>query len=260
MQPETVTFAEVKTKPTYNKITRIVVIILCSVVGLAGIFLVYLVVHPISALNVPKSIGIRTVYGGEATADQEEKLWFDSIEQAMEGSDLSECVFISEPLLTFESDSEVSNLYFIELKNGRSEFIVFRFDKQGEQFSSATKTPFASTDLSKLLDGKFLYETEDLKAAEHLTDRMSDNLVGAPPSCFQYFGVSEDPSVLTLTVLGREPTDIIEYEYEGVTYYFWYFDKADFAQYLLDHPDFDFGDFTLARVIKVLEIKVDGSS
>lgn len=76
------------------------------------------------------------------------------------------------------------------------------------------------------------------------------------PSLFPFFGASDDPAVRGLTILGRPPSGVVEYEHEGKMYYFWYYDGSlDFGLYLVERG-FDFGDFTIGGLVEALEVEV----
>ena len=106
-------------------------------------------------------------------------------------------------------------------------------------------------------NGIYLYETIEAKTAFYIFERLTDNYP-EPAQGFQYFGVSTDPNIGNLSILGEHPTGIIDYTYEGTTYYFWYYEGLDIVGYLASCDDFDFGGFTAAQLIEVLDIKMEG--
>jgi hypothetical protein len=51
---------------------------------------------------------------------------------------------------------------------------------------------------------------------------------------------------------------VIPTDYEGHTYYIWYYIGTDFRQALLNDSDFKFGNFTMGQVIDILDINFNG--
>ena len=67
-----------------------------------------------------------------------------------------------------------------------------------------------------------------------------------------FFSWDNKDEVYELTINGNKPTDIIEYELEGKTYYYFDYMDADFVQQLFD--EVDFGNFTLQQVSDAIKI------
>jgi hypothetical protein len=73
-----------------------------------------------------------------------------------------------------------------------------------------------------------------------------------------YIGISDDPQIEHLRVLGQSPTKIITAQYQGQTYYIWYYLGSDFRQDLLSSPGFNFVDCTYGQIEQILQIDFKG--
>lgn len=243
----------------------VVAMVVAMVVVLPASCAVYFTLRPRDAIDLPHSVGFRTgvrVGGGaEVGADAPQK-WYASPEQARkEAGYLGSCEFVSEPLAIEETGRSAAVLYFADKDTSTHdimEFNVMRLEKKGGLYSAPQKSAaYAFTDTDMDSNGKYLYETVEAKTAFYLYQRFADNFP-EPAEGFQYYGVSTDPGIAGLSVLGKHPTGVIDYAYEGTTYYFWYYEGLDVVGYLLSRDDFSLGGFTPRELIAVLGIEVPG--
>lgn len=248
------------TKPKMSVKKKIVIGLLCLV--LAGVLffigvIVQIAVTPRSALNVPSSMGYRTgVTSIESENSGVDKTWYTTPRESLEVTEgFTDEEYLSETLFERAGKGKYLMANFYKTAKGNTGFVMSRFEVQDGLYSSPlSPVSYTYTELRNKSD-RYTYETERERVVEHITSGMFDNLMPAGIT-YPYAGVSTYPTVKTLTILGMSPTDIIEYEYEGITYYFWYYD-FDFNTYLSEHKDFDFSDFTRAQLIDVLKIEVE---
>lgn len=237
----------------------LVVLLLALPAGCA----VYLTMSPTNSLELPWSIGFRTGVemgpGAESSWDGGPQELYDTPEESWrESGRFQGGEFLSEPLAVEEDEDSVAILYFYDLgpeEGDKMEFNVVRMEKRDGRYAAPSKFgTYAFVDTDMASDGKYLYETVEAKTAFYIFDRLTDNLP-EPAQGFQYFGVSTDPDIGELSVLGEHPTGVVDYSYEGETYYFWYYDGLDIARYLASRDDFSFDGFTAAQLIDVLRIE-----
>lgn len=232
-------------------------VLLAALVLLAAFvtLIVYVATAPYPAADLNRSIGTRSgvtnrVQSGEAS-------WYASVDESIQAEATYEGVpFVSEPLMEVERDGIVSRLYFIESDGDNHElgFSVLRFEEEEGLYSAPLHTAgFYGMNPGRDPGEKYFYEMEEEWVADSLVTGLS---LGGRYS-FSYAGASADPAVRGLTVLGMPPAGVVEYEYEGTTYYFWYYgEDADFYGYLEEDPDFDFGGFTIGQLVVELQIEV----
>ncbi|OUO91549.1 hypothetical protein B5F40_03715 [Gordonibacter sp. An230] len=219
--------------------------------------------HPITDVPVSKGVryGVRIGGGDEAPSADGRARRVASPDDAPVGED--EDRFVSEPLLELESDDALARVFFISDRSkpdGNPRFYVQRFGKEGGGYIEdppGSGWSLAFVDPDDLLEDfvRHTYSQEEA-AADNLVHCFFSGTSLDPPSLFPFFGASDDPAVKELSILGRPPDGVVEYEHEGKAYYFWYYDGSfDFGRHLVDEG-FDFGDFTIGRLVEALEIEV----
>lgn len=251
--------ANVKNKLSVGE--KIVVGILCLLLTGVLFFIgtgVYAAITPSSALTIPRSMGYRTgvtSVESESSSSAEAKTWYKTPQESLkESKGFTDEEYLSEALFEKAEGDIYLQANFYKTDKGNTVFVMSRFEVKDDLYSSPLQPlSYTYTDLNKT--GRYSYETEKERVVEHITTGIFNNLIPTEIN-YPYAGVSTYPSVKTLTILGKPPTDIIEYEYEGTVYYFWYYD-FDFNAYLIKHTDFDFDRFTNAQLIEILEIKVE---
>lgn len=224
---------------------------------------VCLTLEPTNSLDLPWSIGFRTGIelrpGAGSDGGGAPRELYDTPEESMRANGWFDgCEFMSEPLAVEEDDEHVAILYFYDLgpeHGDKLEFNVVRMEKRGGRYAAPPESgSYAFVDTDMASDGKYLYETVEAKTAFYIFQRMLDNLP-EPAWGFQYFGVSTDPAIGGLSVLGEHPTGVVEYSYEGEDYYFWYYEGLDVTGYLGSREDFSYDGFTAAQLIDALRIE-----
>lgn len=184
---------------------------------------------------------------------------FSSIDEALANSSYREelesdsVLNLSDEVLRFEDENAATVFYFAENSVGNELFLGYIFDKDTRGYSELRYILFNLVDEND--PGPYTYENEDLVANTIVLQAVQwQGYARANDGKPTYIGVLEDESVYELRILGEAPTEIIKTEYEGQTYYIWYYEGNDFRQALIDDPVFDFSNFTHAEVIEVLAI------
>lgn len=243
-------------------VIALIVFLLVTPAGCA----VYFTMKPTNSLTIPWSVGftsgVRTGPGAESGQEGDKQILYGTPDESLKANGwYDDCEFVSEPLAVEETDDSIAVLYFCDIGyygKGELEFNVVRMEKKEGRYANPPKSgAYAFTDTNMADNGKYIYETIEAKTAYYLFNRLTDNYP-EPAQGFQYYGVSTDPNIGNLSILGEHPTGIIDYTYEGTTYYFWYYDGLDIVGYLASRDDFDFGGFTAAQLIEVLDIKMEG--
>lgn len=220
---------------------------------------------PSSAVDIPRYRGERTAISHDSDNNSNaQENWFNTHEEVLDGIEYGlEALFISDPIVAKTSDDDVEYVlrFAVFDKNNVSGpgFLASGIRQQNGRYSyDSSISFFAEADLNGAFSTSYKYETEEIRVAEYI-DRSIDNIsrskTGTP---FAYFGVSESPKIGEMTILGEHPEGIVEYAYEDITYYFWYYSELPILEYLLESDDFDFGGYTLREMIEVLEIKTPG--
>lgn len=261
-QAKQIPLSQSNKKKLWRRLVIIVILfVLILLIGGCSWLFYEVALTPSSPLDINRSRGTSTAIelNSAGSAQEDKREWFDAVEEAvLENEAPFERLFISESLMTVEAEDRIDALFFVEYDdNGTpfSEFVVYRFDKKDDKVAMQTGVAYyALTDLDIEFNSAYYYETEKERIAEYI-----DQCIKNPSKPIDYpfanFGVSENPDIEEMTILGQHPDDVIEYTYGETTYYFWYYDNLPIQEYLLDHPDFSYDDYTLRQLIEVLEIE-----
>ena len=107
---------------------------------------------------------------------------------------------------------------------------------------------------SKFLTKKGIYDFEEEIAQDLSYSCMYNQTSFANDGVMMPYGLTDSEDIYNVTIMGEEPTDIIPIDYDGTTYYFWYFDSEAIDEKIREEIQ---GEMTLGKVVDGLQIEVD---
>ncbi|OUO91550.1 hypothetical protein B5F40_03720 [Gordonibacter sp. An230] len=241
-----------------------------GLVAAAAALAAYLSTAPVDPSDLPRSMGtergVRLGSGAQGSGGGSAgvgEAWYDSPDEAVWAS-LGKYEFLSEPLAEKEDDEFLSQVFFLDLgeeHGGILQFAVETMRKSEGKFSLPVPYKrYAHVDLNMYSAyHNHDFSDEAVAVAQYLNECFFASLVAdgtGEDRFFKCFGVSRDPRIGELSILGERPDGVVEYGYGGQKYYFWYYHDPDFRRVLAEDPGFDFGGYTLAQVVEALEIEV----
>lgn len=162
-------------------------------------------------------------------------------------------------ILRFENE-KYSTVYFFGRTGlhgeGEPGLLVYTFEKRDGKYSNVVSGNLISL-YPDYLWANYKFDLEstvayDIAMGSAIPTFSTNSLPndGAPT----YVGISLDPAVKNLRIMGRPPTEIVQFDVQGSTCYVWVYKGLDVAGYLKKSKDIGSGSFTLGKLIDVLDI------
>ena len=229
----------------------------------------YLATAPVDPSGLPRSMGVEFgvrlgsgAQGGGEAREGAGGAWYGSPDEAVRGALAGkDCKLASGVLAEKSGSGMLSRVYLLELGDGREQFAVVTMRAEGGRYSllpGIGRWVYADLNMYSAYRGHD-FSDEAVAVAQYLNECFFASLVAdgtGEDRFFKCFGVSRDPRIGELSILGESPDGVVEYGYGGETYYFWYYHDPDFRRILAEDPGFDFGGYTLAQVVEALEVEV----
>jgi hypothetical protein len=249
-----------------KKRRRTVLIVVCSVlVGClcCAAAVLYAIFWPSSPRDVPISIGATVTFDNQPKDEQPHE-FYPSVDASLAGDSSYEATRslarTSGELFRFEDDNEAAVYFFGENSSGMPALLAYYFDKHDGKYSELLSISFISRDTSNFMTLSSFAFQPDEEVAFYLFEsgplapgQRSWATDGKP----LFIGVTQNEDIGRLRILGEPPTKVLTCYDEGERYYIWYYLGLDISQALVDDPDFDFGGFTLGRLIDALDIRFE---
>jgi hypothetical protein len=255
---------EAKPEPSMLKITGIVLAVLAAIAIFIGGYIFVAILIPRPADGIPVTIG---GLAGEQMKIQELSRYkpplryFDTTDESVKYEALhsgGEIVLRSDELFRFEDDDAITSFYIIENLDGKNILEAFCMNKKDNQVSNVLMY-FANwmDPTEPLFPTNYVYSDADA-AAQYIFDtlRSFDVYSRANSDQFTAIGVSESDSVYDMTILGKPPTDIYTFTFEGTKYYVWCYVGLDMRKALIGDPN-DHSKYTLGKMEELLDIRFD---
>jgi hypothetical protein len=197
--------------------------------------------------------------------------YYPSLEEAFANSDFtieqsphpsSHVALYPSVALQFEDGDSISTLYFGYPAIGDHYFgktpylYCCRYEKNGTRVSEMVARAALAQPEDHIETPPFLITLKGRVADNVIFSILyQDMLASSNDGRELLVGYTTDPAIRNLTILGVAPTGIVEYQYQGQTWYIWYFDDLGAMDHLSDDPDFSFGRFTYGQLINTLQIR-----
>jgi hypothetical protein len=198
--------------------------------------------------------------------------YYPSLEEAFANSNFTieqssgiyrHVVFYSSEVLQFEDDDSLTAFYFGGPAIGdippqeTSYLYCCRYEKDGTRVSEMVARAALSQPENHIEIPSFLVTLKGRVADNVIFSVLYQDMLAASNDDRELLvGYTTDPAIRNLTILGVAPTGIVEYPYQGQTWYIWYFDGLGAMDHLNDDPDFNFGRFTYGQLIDTLQIDI----
>ena len=128
---------------------------------------------------------------------------------------------MTDEIIRFESDKHLFIIYVGRLWNNETCMENFFFLKNEKQISYPIYKSYQEVKASMAHKGMF-YE-EDRVARDIVQSYANDFTTRVNGGNILYYGAGIDEKLKNLTILGYAPTEVIPFEYNKQTYYFWYY-------------------------------------
>ena len=189
--------------------------------------------------------------------DGKELVYYDTVEEAISNKDmLDKSLEIADYVILKQVPAEDDDIYIIcavEIESITGQGISrYKLKKKNGQYSQPFE--FLAIDGSMKKFATCRYDLDDYISQAIVWELINGIYVKSEHDGIGFFfSWDNKDEVYELTINSKKPTDIIEYELNGKTYYYFDFLDADFVQQLFD--EIDFGSFTLQQVSDAIEIK-----
>jgi hypothetical protein len=242
-------------------------IILISAIIFACVFVATQFFLPKSFEDVNVSMGVRATYSFSSNQDDdpvENTRYYNSVEEAISaGSDaVPENTGVEFPeVFRFESNDTITAFFFSYKKGWGVNLECYTLEKSRGSISEPVDFVVLLRPTNQFSEwppfGYTGINTENCAAYSITKSVLSQGILSNSNNGEETLvGYTTDPAIQNLTILGQPPTDIIEFEYQGETWYVWYYVGLGAIEHLNTDPDFSFADFTYRQVVEVLEIRV----
>ena len=215
-----------------------------------------------SAAGVPTFANMASKAANPETYRKEAKTYYPTFLQAVNAYYPSGAINlhrISGKIFQFENKDAITAYYWcVNSGNGLGLCSVFSIKKDGE-YSNLLESEFTfsySEPAQEYTPFAIYTFTPEEAATFYLTnqcssvDAQSISNSGVPT----YLGISDNPRINNLRILGKPPTRIIKSSVRGRTYYIWIYEGLDIRGVLLNTKGFTFGKFTYGQLIDILHI------
>lgn len=189
--------------------------------------------------------------------DGKELVYYDTVEEAISNKDmLDKSLEIADYVILKQVPAEDDDIYIIcavEIESTTGQGISrYKLKKKNGQYSQPFE--FLGIEGSMKKFATYRYDLDDYISQAIVWELINGIYVKSEHDGIGFFfSWDNKDEVYELTINSKKPTDIIEYELNGKTYYYFDFLDADFVQQLFD--EIDFGSFTLQQVSDAIVIK-----
>ena len=267
-------------KPKKNKLWIVILIIVLSfLASIPIIFLVFAGLMIWIDFNVPYDGSTQKIthrIDVDTCSNEIITLYYDTIEEAIEAEDESiiderenegldinniinshykDQYYFKNELVKWEDDDAVTSVFCAESDD--DEMIrVYTFEKKDGKYSNCIR--MYAYELKNMITAKALINKAELDFDEQIAlDLMSSIWLNqasyANDGVMIPYGLTDNEDIYNLTIMGEEPTDIISFDYNGKTYYFWYFDSEMIDEQIRDKAE---NTYTCIDVIDWVQIEV----
>ena len=189
--------------------------------------------------------------------DGKELVYYDTVEEAISNKDmLDKSLEIADYVILKQVPAEDDDIYIIcavEIESTTGQGISrYKLKKKNGQYSQPFEFLGIEGSMKKFATCR--YDLDDYISQAIVWELINGIYVKSEHDGIGFFfSWDNKDEVYELTINSKKPTDIIEYELNGKTYYYFDFLDADFVQQLFD--EVDFGSFTLQQVSDAIVIK-----
>jgi hypothetical protein len=239
-------------------------IFLALIIGL----IIFVTMHGTDVSNITSSISINKTIVTNSTLDNieseaytnedsKELVYYDTVEEAISNKDmLDKSLEIADYVILKQVPAEDDDIYIIcavEIESTMGQGISrYKLKKKNGQYSQPFE--FLGIEGSMKKFATYRYDLDDYISQAIVWELINGIYVKSEHDGIGFFfSWDNKDEVYELTINSKKPTDIIEYELNGKTYYYFDFLDADFVQQLFDKVNF--GSYTLQQVSDAIEIK-----
>ncbi|MDR2106251.1 MAG: hypothetical protein LBP24_02455 [Coriobacteriales bacterium] len=188
--------------------------------------------------------------------------WFDTADEAIrddvhrsEGS----FTLLSDEMFRFEDNDAATCFYIEKAQRGRPYLAAYCLDKRQGRFSNPVFSRGTPLHPSDRLNGLGFHFSEIDYIASYINDSITAYDVYSRANSGQWtaVGITQDPGVYNMRILGEAPSDIYSFEFDGATYYAWCYKGIDMRKALLGDTTGNGAEFTLADIAQRLDIRFE---
>ena len=252
---------KIKTKTRKKKFWKVILILgICFLVSIPIIIVLLIVLMCWGYFNLPGDGSNMTMSNSldmDACTSEEKLKYFGSIDEAMEytiGKDYDKYQK-KEDILILEDDDAVTKISLYEFESNESIYIN-TFDKKEEEYSESVCNIIY--EIKNMITRDYEVRKQEFTFKEQIAlDLLSSTYVNqtshANDGVLVPYGLTDSDEIYNLTIMGEEPTKIISIDYDGTTFYFWYFDSEMLDEALREKGN---GSYTCGEFVNMMEIEV----
>lgn len=234
-------------------------IILGSVIFCIFIFVSYIGFHalkPRNASTTPYKIVSLSEKQAQVliTRKKEQGEFYPTIEEALKLDEAKEGMKLSKEIHVFSGD-DIEVHVVLGKERGTRYVNHYAVLKENGKVSGAIKRDYIHIDKEyKGFGFNLQYTQTDVVGWSVIDSILQENIFSyANNGNPLYYGVSKEKDIRNLWIMGQSPSNIIPFEFDGKTYYYWYYDNLNLTKELTGKMNFS--DFTLNEMAELLDIK-----
>ena len=239
-------------------------IFLALIIGL----IIFVTMHGTDVSNVTSSISINKTIVTNSTLDNieseeytnedsKELVYYDTVEEAISNKDMLDISLeIHDYVILKQVPAEGDEIYVIcavanDCISGQG---ISRYKLKQKSGKYSQPFEYLGVEGSMKRFATYRYDLDDYISQTIIWELVNGIYIkNEDDGIGFFFSWDNKDEVYDLTINSKKPTDIIEYELNGKTYYYFDFLDADFVQQLFDKVNF--GSYTLQQVSDAIEIK-----
>lgn len=244
-----------KKKKNIKEIKIIIGVIVFCIVGFIS-YLGFFLLIPKEQGEIVHKVSFPSRVAEQKTVDLADELYnfHPSLEEALQETQEFEEVEVFGEIHRF-SNEKADILVMFGKKNNKNILMQYIFLKKEGLYSFAiTRDQIPLNTGCRSFSANSVYTESDI-IASNIKDSFSNDYLLSYINEEKpiYYGVAKEKEIYDLRILDRQPSNIIPFDFEGKTYYYWYYEGISFLEEL--NGKMSLKHFTLNEMTELLDIK-----